>query len=349
MFFLNPPDSRAHHRFEMAADREISGLTTITYKPYVPYSLRFRSRLLYDQLAAAHVRWLIRRLGAKLDIVWSFDSNLYSDLRWFGATTRIYHPVDQVSETYQKDMAQTADLVVSVSEAILRQLREYGTPTLMVEHGLGREFVDVANTSIGSASYTACSPLKVGYVGNLLNRSVDQRTLKSVLQNHPEIEFHFWGPRFPAESNIAGGDSVEVRRFVEKLSTSANATLHGPVRPADLALQLRKMDLLMICYDAAKDPNRGCNSHKILEYLSTGRVIVANHISDYAGKPGLIEMLPTLDNSKYPDLFDATLANVAAMNSSEPARRRIQYALANSYGRQIARIERELRGLTTTN
>ena len=119
----------------------VPGLSTVTYRPFVPFVIRFRSRPIFNLIAAAHVRWLLRRIGVSFDVVWCFDANLYSDLRWFRAPLKIFHPVDQVSLPYQVDVAASADIVLSVSNEILRNLQRYDTPTLRVDHGLAPEFV----------------------------------------------------------------------------------------------------------------------------------------------------------------------------------------------------------------
>jgi glycosyltransferase involved in cell wall biosynthesis len=342
VYFLNPPDASAKDRFSVTDIAEVPGLSVVTYRPFVPFALRFRSRAMYNRVAAAHVRWLIKRLGVQFDVVWCFDVNLYADLRWFNANQRIYHPVDQVVEDFQISVAETADLVVSVSDEILQHLRKVAVAVLRVDHGLGQDFVALAERRLTRPDYSQGVPLRVGYVGNLLMRYVDRNRLRTLVHEHEELEFHFWGPRFPAESNVSGSNSNEIREFIRVLQSRPNVVLHGPLPPHELAIQLGDMDLLLMCYDVADDPNRGCNSHKILEYLSTGRVIVANHISDYAGKLGLIEMLPSLDNTQFPRLFDHTVRNVVDMNRFDRQQLRLRHALDNSYAHQIGRIESAL-------
>lgn len=336
--FLNPPNSQAPERLQLKDVAGIASLTTVTYRPFVPYSLRFHARHLYNLVAGAHVRWLLSRIGVRFDVVWCFDVNLYSDLRWFGAPLKIFHPVDQVSLPYQTEVAEHADVVLSVSEQILRNLREHHSRQLRVEHGLAQEFVELAERRMTAGAYTKNDPLRVGYVGNLLMRYLDRDVLQSVVASHPELEFHFWGPRTASESNVGSDDAPDAERFVMSLASMPNVTLHGPQRANALAGQIGDVDLLVMCYSVSRDPNHGCNSHKILEYLSTGRVVVSNHVSDYADKPELLEMMTPDGGGTFSELFGEVTRRITEHNDETRQRRRLTYALDNSYPKQIDRI-----------
>lgn len=338
VFFLNPPNARARERFRIEGVAAVPGLSTVSYRPFVPFALRFRSRPLFDLIAAAHIRWLLDRIGVRFDVVWCFDVNLYSDLRWFRAPLKIFHPVDQISFPYQIDVAASADIALSVSNEILRNLQRHDTPTLRVEHGLAPEFVDVAERRLEHNGYRKNDPLRVGYVGNLLMPYIDREVLLRLIVGHSRIEFLFWGPRTSAESNVGSDDSAETKAFVRALEAMPNVVLHGPLPTSALAGRIGDVDLLLMCYSVSRDPNHGCNSHKILEYLSTGRVIVSNHVSDYADKPELIEMLEPASESDITELFDGVVARITELNDSTHGRARIAFALENSYSKQIDRI-----------
>jgi glycosyltransferase involved in cell wall biosynthesis len=338
VFFLNPPNARARERLRIQRVEGIEGLSTITYRPYVPFVIRFRSRLVFNAIAAAHVRWLLKAIGVLFDVVWCFDVNLYSDLRWFRAPLKIFHPVDQVLLPYQIDVAASADVVISVSDEILRNMRKHDTPQLQVEHGLSSEFVDLAERRITETEFLRNDPIRVGYIGNLLMTYLDRDALLDIIARHERMEFNFWGPRSPHESNVGGEDSRESVAFIRTLESRPNVILHGPQPPADLAQQIGDMDVLLMCYAVARDPNRGCNSHKILEYMSTGRAIVANHVSDYVNKQGLIEMMPADGRETLAELFDDVIREIDRHNSPERRRKRLDYALDNSYSKQIDRI-----------
>lgn len=339
VFFLNPPDAAAKTHWHLQPIPEVPGLSIITYRPFVPFVLRFRSRTLFNIVAAAHVRWILRRLDLHLDLVWCFDVNLYSDLRVFNARFNIFHPVDQIGLKYQREVASSADLVLSVSEEILQHVRAYGVPSRVIGHGLSTQFTSAARERLADLGYEQKKPVRVGYVGNLFMPYIDRATIRILIAQNPETVFHFWGPRAPDDSNVDASRSAEATDFVKFLNASANVQLHGVQHPDAIAGSLREMDLLLMCYSVLDDPNRGCNSHKILEYLSTGRTVVSNFVSDYAGRPDLIQMVSTRYNEALPGLFKEVVRNLNDLNSYERKKARIEYALDNSYERQLDRIK----------
>ena len=336
VFFLNPPSSKARARFVIEDVAGIPNLSTVTYRPFAPYSLRFHSRGLFNAIARRHVGWLLTRIGVQFDVVWCFDLNLYSDLRWFEAPLKIFHPVDQVILRHQVDVAKHADLVFSVSDEILGSLREHHLPKLRIEHGVSGAFVNLAERCLSVREYVPNRPIKVGYVGNLLMPFIDREAMLGLIERHPEIEFHLWGPREAKESNVGANDDGSL--FIGRLARHQNVILQGPKTPTEIAGKIGDVDILLMCYSVSRDPNRGCNSHKILEYMSTGRVIVANHVSDYAEQHGLIEMMPADGSRTLLEVFDTVVANVERHNAVDNRSRRLQRALDNSYPKQIDRI-----------
>jgi hypothetical protein len=344
VFFLNPPDAKAKARIRIEAT-DVVGLSVVTYRPFIPFTIRFRSRALFNVISSAHVRWVLKRIGGGIDIVWCFDVNLYSDLRWFDAPIRIFHPVDQIVEAHQRDVALSASLVLTVSEEILKNVPDSDIPSRLIGHGLGAAFATRATATRTELSEDSAAHIRVGYVGNLLIPYLDRQTIHELVVHHPQVEFNFWGPSSARDSNVGGIDSAESNTFVEFLRFSPNVILHGRQPPDIIAEQLFMMNMMLICYATANDPNRGCNSHKILEYLSTGRVIVSSHVPDYSDRPELIRMVPTVDNTALPALFAETIRDLKALNSPTLRQARIRFALENTYAKQIDRVEALLSSL----
>jgi len=106
------------------------------------------------------------------------------------------------------------------------------------------------------------------------------------------------------------------------------------------------MDALIIAYRI----KNAQNSHKVLEYLGTGKVIVSSHFSHYANHPELIEMVSSKeDNDLLPELFDEVIGNLDHYNSHEKQELRRSYANNCSYSKNIARIEDFVNSITEKN
>ena len=75
------------------------------------------------------------------------------------------------------------------------------------------------------------------------------------------------------------------------------------------------------------------------EYLSTGKVIVSNNVTAYAGQPGLIVMPEErMHNKKLPGLFTDVIRDLSFYNSKEKQEIRKQFAYQNKYSNHIKTI-----------
>ena len=118
VYFLNPPDD-ATTKAVVRTHPDWPALHIVDYCPPLSYSLRFHARWLYDVMMHRAVQHFLRRFTLSFDVVWCFDTSLYTDLRWFGNGITIYHPVDQVYYPSQLRIAASADFILAPSTAIL--------------------------------------------------------------------------------------------------------------------------------------------------------------------------------------------------------------------------------------
>ena len=56
------------------------------------------------------------------------------------------------------------------------------------------------------------------------------------------------------------------------------------VSPENLAKDIQQVDAFLICCDVDKDQSKGTNYHKILEFISTGKIIISNNFNVYQDK-----------------------------------------------------------------
>jgi hypothetical protein len=112
------------------------------------------------------------------------------------------------------------------------------------------------------------------------------------------------------------------------------------LRPSILAKRLNRMDAFLICYDVEKDQSKGTNYHKVMEYLSTGKVIISNNITTYQEMPGLISMVSERQhNNNLPILFREVISNLDKYNSPVAMKQRKEFAAENTYEKQLSYIE----------
>lgn len=340
VFFLCPPQSTSKKKFEAREIRE--NLIVVNHRFNFPYGLKFRARWVFDLFVKKHVKQLLKNLRVELDIVWCFDPNVYSDLSWFKAGVKIYHPVDPIDYIEQVKIAHTADVIFSVSEKILSSFEGVSKPKHFINHGLGKPFEEMGKKLLQTKYVENKEVVRFGYVGNLLRPVIGRGVFIKLIKEMPQAEFHFWGFYELKGSNLSGEDDMDSRAFIEFLKGSRNVWLHGSKSPEELAEEIVRIDAFLLYYMPMKGMSDLSNSHKILEYLSTGKTILSCPISTYQNFPGLLEM--SQDGEDYVVFVKKNINDIAFFNEHYKEKR-IRFALENTYKRQIEMIFTNLKSL----
>jgi glycosyltransferase involved in cell wall biosynthesis len=303
--------------------------------------LRFKCRPLYDIMIKPVINKIIRELDIAVDLVWCFETNLYSDLKYFKGAYTIYHPVDPVIYEFQQRIASTADIVFTVSESILKTLQPYNRNSFIINHGLNNDFAIAGMqrlAALDNSPSAVAGQVRVGFIGNLLRPEINIDFISAVIDQHPDVEFNFWSPININDSNISGDDTATTRNFIRLLQESSNVKLHGLRPQKELAALLTEMDILLLPLQHTNKFDCS-NSHKVMEYLSTGKVIVANYINSYRDTD-LLEMTVDDNTEHLLEKFNIVISDLLLYNSIANQRKRITYALNNTYFSHINEISR---------
>lgn len=339
VYFLNPPDQEGKLKANsLVIERSPvhDNLYLISHRTFFPYVLKFRALPLFHFLMRWHVQKIERALGGDMDILWSFDiGNLYPLGLFKTARLKVFHPVDEPLRPEAIEAANGADLILSVTNEILEKYERFDKPKFLVQHGVKQDFVELFSRQ----QYHPGSPLQVGYAGSMLRGDIDRQTLLTIVKNHPDLQFNFFGGFLAKDTNVGGIETKETNEFIQELKGYLNVKLHGALDQDSLARAFTTIDIFLVCYDIKKDPSRGTNYHKLMEYLATGRVIVANNITAYAGRPDLIQMVESRENNQeLPGLFRKIVSNLPEHNSFELMEARKKFAAGNTYSKQTQRI-----------
>ena len=347
VFYLEPALSSNERKTKIFQPIDsLPNLKVITvHMPRWYEMLRFKFRPVYNMIVPKIAKSVLRKLNRKIDVVWCFETNLYSNLRVFKGNYTIYHPVDVAAYSFQSKIAATADIVFSISESIANAFRPYNKNVFFINHGLSKDFAEVAKNTLKQLNEPS-SPssqniaINSGFVGNLLRTDLNRAFILAVVSKYPTITFNIWGPDNVKISNIDGEDSKRTHEFILSLQNASNVILHGIKHGTELAEELRKCDVLLlalsnsIMYD-------GSNSHKIIEYLSTGKVIVSHYVSTYAGT-NLFEMANDDNVENLNNVFNKVVSNLEYYNSRKKQIERIEFALKNTYSKHIEEIEKTI-------
>jgi len=343
VYYLNPPlqggEAQGYRRSVAIECSDVHpNLFLVNHQLNFPYNLRFRFLSFFHWLMKFHIRALLNNLGP-IDIIWSFDlNNLYPMTLFKRATLRIFHPVDEPLTSQAIKAAQGADVIFSVTHEILKRYNAYSVPKYFINHGVTGDFLLAP-----PAPFVRPAVIRVGLSGNMLRPEIDRPTLLKIIKDNRNCLFEFWGSFKINHTNIGGRNSDE---FIAELQSQKNVILHGVVPPSKLAKEFRRVDLFLICYDVQKDQSKGTNYHKVMEYLSTGKITVSNNITTYAKEPDLIQMVSErTNNDALPALFATVVQNIEAYNSYSLMMKRHSFAKSNSYDVQIQKIFQLLDGI----
>jgi hypothetical protein len=269
--------------------------------------------------------------------VWSFDLGNYFPFDFFtDSELKIFHPVDEPLNFDAIASAKNSDIIFSVTNEILEKYNHLSIPKHFVNHGVSQSFLQSAIINKKGDS----KPIHVGLSGNLRRKDIDRETLLKIVGMHKDLIFDFWG-EYKSSINSLQKENVETDIFIEKLHAYPNVRFHGILGPEKLAEAYQNTDVFLICYDVVRDQSKGTNYHKILEFLSTGKVIVSNNVSTYSNLPNLIQMIYERDNNdNLPELFNKVIVDLQKYNTVALQQERIAFAKECSYENNLLKIDR---------
>lgn len=310
VYFLNPPSGE----FSIIKS-EYKNLWVVNYSSFV-MGLRFLPRLLQGHFIAKKFCQIQKLTSTQFDCIWSFDNSVFFDFSFLPKRIlKISHIVDFSQNFQSSKAASTADICFGLSQNIVDRLRNSNKESYLIPHGITLNRTDPMDVHLPGVN-----SIKALYAGNLDIEYLDLQTMYKIIDDCPQVDFVFLG---------SGGTSW--RKY-------SNTFFLGAINREQLLSYLAKADVLLTFYDFEKFPNQVTNSHKILEYLSTGKVVVSNFFSDYENKPLLIQMAK--EKNELPVLFKKIISNLSFYNNELNARKRREFAIKNTYTIRLMEIEK---------
>jgi hypothetical protein len=339
VYFLNPPSPSVKRGEVRVSGEAEKNLFLLDYRPTFPMRWKYRFPGIFNLFIRKDIPKLLHAIGGNPDIVWDFEPNRqFADLDLFNASIRIYHPVD--ATPYIDGSTKNADMILSVSEVILDFFRNAPVPYHFINHGLGSSFSEMAKQRMQQLpSRDPSQPVRFGYVGNLIMRFIDHELFQDLIRQNPEVEFHIWGPYDTSALQVSPDDERRILGFVSFLQSQPNIRLYG-LQSHDAILPVMKdLDGFFWCYDNDRDPNKVSNSHKIMEYLSTGKVVLSTLISTYTTLEDDRLIVMNRTREEFLERFREVVEQIDQFNSAPLMLARIKLALSNTYASQIQTIE----------
>ncbi|WMN12183.1 glycosyltransferase [Marivirga salinae] len=321
VFFLNPPSGKFGYE-----ETEFDNVYSIQYRGFLK-GLRFLPSFLQKIIIRKKIKYLQNQLKANFDIIWSFDNSVFFDFSSLSKNVFcISHIVDLNQDFNTKIAARTADLCIGVNQKIVNRLRKHNSNTILIPHG-----VQIFGNKFDEIDLAGKNRIKAIYMGNLSMPHIDWELLLQIVLTHPFVDFIL----------IGGGKNTNSNTVKSNVLEKSNVFLTGKISADKIPSYLKKSDILLSIYDETYATNYA-TPHKMMEYFSSGKMIISTWISEYEQqfKEGIILM--TKNQNEFLRKFNLVVENLEEWNSSDKILKRQNFASKFTYDMQIEKIEKLL-------
>lgn len=324
VLFLNPPDNSLPE-IRLTKIGEYPGLTLVD-GPAVAPGLRFWPRALRRKVERGWLDKLEARVGAAICVIWLFENSRFFDLGFAGSRLKIYHQVDLNQAFNLEKAAASADICFCTTDLIKAQISVHNPRVFKIHHGLAEVSAPLGLDSEHAARFSKLH-FNAVYVGNLDMQYLDLDLLEAAVDGFPDVTFH-----------LVGGYASDGATWC-RLSSKPNIEWWGKVDYRMIPSILDFADLLLVTYQREHFKDQA-SPHKLMEYLASGKMIVATYTDEYKDKRDLLAMAEP--DGEYLELLRDVIGNLGGCNALENAEKRKRFALEHSYPRQLGRIEQVL-------
>ncbi len=307
VFFLGPPAD--DYSIEKTS---YSSVYKVGYKGF-PKGLRFYPKVLRKLFQNRVIKKLENLADCRFNIIWSFDNSVFTDFNT-DQYLCISHIVDFSQDFSFERAAKNADINLAVSENIREKQLKYNIHSYKIGHALDDMFLDHSFMK-KQCELPGKNRIKALTIGNLKSAYIDWNLAISVYEHFKNIDFVHIGPY--------GNEKIE----------KDNVFFIGAKNKSELPGLMQSADFLFIFYDYEKHKDQLTNSHKILEFLSSGKALVCNKFSDYEE----VDLLYQCANPE--DYFRAIHKVIDKKEDSELVKKRQTFASQKTYGRRLQEIE----------
>ena len=322
IYFLNPP-SQSYS----VQPTQYGNLYVVNYLPFLK-GLRYLPDVLQRKVIRQKYDKLQELSQCTFDIVWSFDNSVFYDFEALPESVlKISHIVDLNQNFQMAKAAKTANICFGVADVIVQRLRSQNKNTYKVQHGYFPHLSE-SDCSI----QTRAGAIKVMYVGNIAIPFIDWQVIRELVEDNTDVDFIFVGP--DGGSNLGKGSYSSIDK--EKVKVASNTYFIGAVPSCEIPSMLIQADILLVVYKEEYHL-QASNSHKVLEYLASGKTVLASYIDEYNDKRDILEIVDK--NEELRPKLKEILNNLSYYNCITKSMKRRAYALDNTYEKQIERIE----------
>lgn len=253
VFFLNPYISIKEKKF---FDENVHGIHLINLM-----SLNFISKF---KDPTNHYINMINRRVLKIDLIWSFDTKRVDILEKLVSKTKIFHVTDEFKcKKSIKTINNSVDCILSVSKKLKRGFDT--NKTFVVGHFIMENFLNFKPKS--KKKYKNI----VAITGNFHMKEFNAKLLKKLVEQNKKVTFYLIGPILKNHFKYILKLNKDRLNLLKKIINKKNVKIFGVKHPLEIIKIYKEVLCFLILYKKNMD-----NSHKILEFFSTGYPIFSN-------------------------------------------------------------------------
>lgn len=320
--FLNPPSNSAG-----IVTITTHGVVVMDHMGYIAGTSKMPRliRLMFFKRAFKKIE---QAFGSSFDIVWSFDNSVFYDFNFLPKRIlKIFHLVDLDMNFNLASATKTANFCICTTEIIKKEILLFNNNAYKITHGYAQP------EKIKPWNLPGKNTLKAVYVGNLSMLYLDWKILYQTAASNNNVDFIFYGPNaenFDQNINSTHG-------FKKEISQIAHVYFEGKVASSDISSVLESADILLVSYQEIFHHEQA-NPHKMIEYLGSGKPIVATYTSEYLDQKHLLYM--SEKNEDWPEKFRYVVDHMEEAKSPMLETQRKAYATDNTIEKQLHRIEK---------
>ncbi|HYG04663.1 MAG TPA: glycosyltransferase [Chryseosolibacter sp.] len=168
--------------------------------------------------------------------------------------------------------------------------------------------------------------LKALYSGNLYMPHINWPLLMEAFSEHSDVDFIFLG----------SNRRLIAEKYLKKLVDESNVFFCDAVPAEEVAHYLAAADILLLAYKPDYF-NEYAYPHKMMEYLASGKPVVANYFQDLESESDLVYM--ATNDEHWLRQLDYVVKNLTDCSSPSKVAARSEFARRNTYSARVAEIE----------
>ncbi len=274
VFFINPPkkwNSRNVFYNPIKTFKYSDSLYILNYQNFLPI-INNVFNIFNNYLVTKYLLHFFKKKKITDFIFWSFDPIRLYNPRLFNPKLAIYHCVDLFFFKFigEKIICENSDLIIGNSPILLNEYKSFNKPLHYIPHGISE---DEFNISKDEQKNNDLSIENYGIYIGVIDERLDYRLIEKVVQQYPNIDFVFVGPKRYNKDNL-------VARNIFENNIYKNVHAVGPKHFKKLKVYISKAKFCISFMDK-NYPGNTIAHHKTMIYLAHGKPIFGYKFSEY--------------------------------------------------------------------